>query len=276
MRKLFTLIASIAVALAVRTATQSPAPVRNTLRMYVLDCGVLLNRDPGAYDLTREQVDAPDMADPCFLFVHPRGTLLWETGIDDSVENRPARFRSDRIDTPLKTQLAGIGFKPTDITYLAISHVHGDHIGNANSYASATWIVQQTERDYMFAAPPAANLNPNEFSQLKTSKTIVAMGDHDVFGDGTVMVLSTPGHTPGHQSLFVRLAGTGPLVLSGDLYHYPAERRLNKFPQNDNVEQTKASRAKIEALLQKTGAQLWIQHDFAANRMLKKAPAYYE
>jgi len=102
-------------------------------------------------------------------------------------------------------------------------------------------------------------------------------GDHDVFGDGTVTVVATPGHSPGHQSLLVRLAQTGPVLLSGDLFHFPAERTLNKVPTSDfNPEQTAASRAKVEALLQKTGAQLWIQHDVVANRTLKKAPAYYE
>jgi len=101
-------------------------------------------------------------------------------------------------------------------------------------------------------------------------------GDYDVFGDGTVVLIATPGHTPGHQSLFLKLARTGPIVLSGDLYHYPAELTLNKFRRLDNQAQTAASRAAIDALLQKTGAQLWIQHDILANGGLKKAPLYYD
>jgi N-acyl homoserine lactone hydrolase len=276
MRRAIVVIAALGVVLTARVTAQAPGGAQKSLRLYVLDCGVLLNRDPSAYDLTREQVDAPDMSDPCFLLVHPRGTLLWETGIDDRIDNRPARFRSDRIAKPLKAQLADLGFKPTDITYLAVSHVHGDHIGNANDYASATWIVQSVERDFMFGAQAAANINPDEFSKLRDSKTIALMGDHDVFGDGSVMVVSTPGHTPGHQSLFVKLARTGGVMLTGDLYHYPAERTLNKFPRADNIEQTKASRARIETMLQKTGAQLWIQHDFTANKKLKKSPEYYD
>jgi glyoxylase-like metal-dependent hydrolase (beta-lactamase superfamily II) len=97
-----------------------------------------------------------------------------------------------------------------------------------------------------------------------------------VFGDGTVILKSTPGHTPGHQSLFVKLAKTGPIVLSGDLYHYPAERTLNKIPVRDNQAQTAASRAAIEDLLRKSGAKLWIQHDIIANARLKKSPMYYD
>ena len=101
----------------------------------------------------------------------------------------------------------------------------------------------------------------------RTSKTIVANGDHDVFGDGSVVLLSTPGHSPGHQSLFVKRAKTGPIVVSGDRYRYPAERTFNKLPKADKAEQTTASRVKLEAYLKKTSAQLWIQHDLLAYRL---------
>ena len=91
------------------------------------------------------------------------------------------------------------------------------------------------------------------------------------------MIKSTPGHSPDHQVLYLKLVKTGPIPLSGDLYHYPEERTLNKVPTTEfNVAQTVASRAAVEAFLKKTGAQLWIQHDFTANARLKKAPAFYE
>ena len=94
---------------------------------------------------------------------------------------------------------------------------------------------------------------------------------------GPLQVVWTPGHSPGHQVLFLKLAKTGPVVLSGDLYHYPEERRLNKVPTTEfNAEQTAASRAAVEDFLKKTGAQLWIQHDFTGNAQLRKAPAFYE
>jgi len=106
---------------------------------------------------------------------------------------------------------------------------------------------------------------------------IIDKDEYDVFGDGKVIIKSTPGHTPGHQSLFLKLAKTGPVVLSGDLYHYPEERTLNRLPVAEfNKEQTAASRAELEVFLKKTGAQLWIQHDFLGNAKLKKAPAFYE
>jgi glyoxylase-like metal-dependent hydrolase (beta-lactamase superfamily II) len=101
-------------------------------------------------------------------------------------------------------------------------------------------------------------------------------GDHDVFGDGAVVLKSTPGHTPGHQSLFLKLAKTGPIVLTGDLYHYAAERTMKKMPVNDDRDRTQASRDAIETLLTATRAQLWIQHDIGANANLKKSPLYYD
>ena len=126
----------------------------------------------------------------------------------------------------------------------------------------------------------APGANDRRFSQptaaLANSQAIELTGDHDVFGDGTVIIKSTPGHTPGHQSLFVKLPVSGGVVLTGDLYHYAAERTLKKIPNNDNQELTRASRAAIDEFLQKTGAQLWIQHDIGANASLKKAPQYYD
>jgi N-acyl homoserine lactone hydrolase len=130
----------------------------------------------------------------------------------------------------------------------------------------------------MFADPSSPRTEPANYSALRNSKTILITKDeYDVFGDRTVVIKSAPGHSPGHQVLYLKLAKTGPILLSGDLYHYPEERKLHRLPTTEfNVEQTFASRAAIETFLKKTGAQLWIQHDFMANAKLKKAPAYYE
>jgi glyoxylase-like metal-dependent hydrolase (beta-lactamase superfamily II) len=113
---------------------------------------------------------------------------------------------------------------------------------------------------------------------LQESKTIILKKDeYDVFGDGSVIIKSAPGHTQGHQVLYVKLAKTGGVVLSGDLYHYPAERTLDRVPTFEfNQEQTRASRVAVDAFLKKTNAQLWIQHDFDGNVKLKKSPQFYE
>jgi glyoxylase-like metal-dependent hydrolase (beta-lactamase superfamily II) len=222
------------------------------------------------------------MSVACFLVVHPKGTLMWDVGAvpDNAFKGSgPGTLRYATSTKTLTSQLAEIGYAPGDINYLAISHFHWDHVGNSNLFApTATWLVRKPERDIMFTEPFSPRTEPQNYSALKNAKTvIVTKDDYDVFGDGTVILKAAPGHSPAHQVLFLKLAKTGPLVISGDLYHYPEERKLKKIPTTEfNADQTVASRATIEAFMQKTHAQLWIQHDFNANAKLKKSPQYYE
>lgn len=252
------------------------------LRLYVIDCGRLDIPDTSPYRLRKEDLAASVMSAPCFLIAHPKGTMIWDTGPvpDRSFKpgGGPATLRYATATKPLTAQLAEIGYTPADITYLALSHFHWDHVGNCNLFAGSTWLVPKAERDIMFAEPPSPRTEPANFSALRNSKTVfITRNDYDVFGDGTVVIKAAPGHSPGHQVLFLKLAKTGPVLLSGDLYHYPEERKLNKIPTTEfNAAQTVASRASIEAFLKKTGAQLWIQHDSTANARLRKAPAFYD
>jgi glyoxylase-like metal-dependent hydrolase (beta-lactamase superfamily II) len=179
---------------------------------------------------------------------------------------------------PLLPQLAAAGYKPSDITFFAMSHYHSDHTANANAFAGATWIVQKAERDFMFGDKPQGIIQPAQYSALKTAKTKVLNNeDLDVFGDRTVVVKSAPGHTPGHQVLFVKLPKMGPVLLAGDLYHYPEERTTGRVPTFEfNVDQSKASRAKIELFIKEQQALLWIEHDIATHAKLPKSPAYVE
>jgi len=207
---------------------------------------------------------------------------MWDVGaVPDSAFKAgggPPTLRAGTSTKTLQSQMAEIGYAPGDITHLAFSHFHWDHVGNANLFAGATWLVRQSERDVMFSDPPSPRTEPANFSALKTSRTVtISANDHDVFGDGTVVIKATPGHSPGHQVLFVKLARTGPVVLSGDLYHYPEERSLKRVPTTEfNVQQTVASRAALESFLQQSKAQLWIEHDFTANAKLRKSPAFYD
>ena len=179
---------------------------------------------------------------------------------------------------PLKPQMEAAGYKPSDVSFFALSHLHSDHTANANEFAGATWIVQKTERDAMFADKPQGIIQPTHFSALRNAKTkLLDNEDFDVFGDGTVVVKSAPGHTPGHQALFLKLAKTGPVVLSGDLYHYQEELTMKRIPTFEfNPEQSRAAREKIEAFVKQTAAQLWIEHDIATHVKLPRAPAYVE
>ena len=277
-RSLLGRLTTIAIFVAVGAAQPKPPA---SVRLYVFDCGHLISGNPQV--LLDRGVTTTDMSVLAYLVVHPRGTLLWDTGVipDELVRPEGAKEARATVHTTLRGQLAAIGYQPSDITYLALSHYHYDHSANANEFAGSTWLVQKAERAAMF--PPTPPDPPIQgaarFSALQNSKTKLLDGDYDVFGDGTVVIISTPGHTPGHQSLFVNLAKTGPVVLSGDLYHYPAERTLKDFTPfaaMGNPEQEKTSKAKVEALLKAKHAQLWIQHDIIANAKIKKSPAYYE
>ncbi|PWU12206.1 MAG: hypothetical protein C5B51_01110 [Terriglobia bacterium] len=262
-------------------AAQKAAPKVTSVRMYVFDCGRLKSGNP--QPLLDRGVTTTDMSVAAYLIVHPRGTLLWDTGVipDELIQPGGTTEARATVQKTLLGQLAEIGYQPSDITYLALSHNHYDHSANANEFAGSTWLVQRTERAAMFPETPPKNQNPNtaRFAALKDSKTKLLDGDYDVFGDGSVVIISTPGHTPGHQSLFVNLKKAGPVLLSGDLYHYPAERTLKDFTPFGNLGnsgQEAVSKAKVEALLKEKKAALWIQHDIIADAQLKKSPAYYE
>jgi N-acyl homoserine lactone hydrolase len=262
-------------------AAQRPAPV-TAPRLYVFENGAIRGLDPKLFNFTREELKEVDFTNTSYLIVHPKGTLMFDAGaVEDSHFKGDGSPVTEGIMTatkPLLPQLAAAGYKPSDVTFFAMSHYHSDHTANANAFSSATWIVQKAERDFMFADQPQGIIQPAQYSALKTAKTkILNDEDFDVFGDGTVVVKSAPGHTPGHQVLFVKLPKTGPVLLAGDLYHYPEERTTGRVPTFEfNVDQSKASRAKIEAFVKEQRAQLWIEHDIATHAKLPKAPAYVE
>src|ERR1700733_9507737 len=280
-RKIAFSIAILIAPLAAQAEHKAPPPPKS-LRLYVFNCGSLDISDPERFRFKKEELATTNLSVPCFLIVHPKGTLMWDVGAVPDSALKPGQKSAlegyATITETLKSQMEKIGYEPSDIEYLAFSHYHYDHIANANQFASATWLVRKVERDAMFAAKPPDKVNPANYGKLKESKTvIIPTDDYDVFGDGTVVMKLAPGHTPGHQVLFLKLKKTGPVLLSGDLYHYPEERTMKRVPTFEtDQQQTVATREKIEAFLKESGAQLWIQHDYAANAKLKKAPQFYE
>lgn len=261
-----------------------------TPRLYVLEGGVLAS-DPARYRLTEAEVQSVPLSIGAYLIVHPRGVLMWDAGaIADKerisraggVEQRVVRADGgERVVTlgpSLEEQLQASGYTPADVTHLALSHYHWDHTANASAFAHAAWLVRQVERDAMFAATAPGAARPATYAALKNSRAVIVTADeHDVFGDGTLILKHAPGHSEGHQVLYVKLAQTGGVVLSGDLYHYPEERTLGRLPTFEvSEEQTAAARRELDAFLTRTGAALWIQHDLVGHRTLRKAPEYYE
>jgi glyoxylase-like metal-dependent hydrolase (beta-lactamase superfamily II) len=261
-----------------------------TMRLYVFDCGVLNITTAGVerYHVTTTEAGETRMSVPCFLVAHPRGTLLWDAGVipDPVVESQQGAAHADVNPTAaavvtrsLRSQLAEIGYAPADIKYVAISHAHIDHSANLNEFAASTWLARPAEREFMWA-PNNPRVTPSFYTALKDSRAIVTLerDEYDVFGDSQAIIKSAPGHTPGHQVLILRLAATGRVMLSGDLYHYPPERTLHRPPPDNefSVQDSSASRLRIEEYLRRTKTALWIEHDFAANAKLKKSPAFYE
>jgi N-acyl homoserine lactone hydrolase len=291
------LTAALAIVLVVSAVARSAAQkvasadrASQPIRLYIFDGGTL-ESDPARYRLTKEDVGTTQLSVAAYLIVHPKGMLMWDTLAVGDGEWKPGadpvthrlvlpdgQERQVTLRSSLQAQLAAIKYTPRDITHLALSHYHWDHTANANMFAGATWLVRRAERDAMFAEKLAGTVRPATYASLKNSKTLVLdREEHDVFGDGTVILKLAAGHTPGHQVLYVKLAKTGGIVLSGDLYHYPAERTLDRLPTFEfNEEQTRAARRDVDAFLAKHKAQLWIQHDLTADLKLKKAPAYYE
>jgi N-acyl homoserine lactone hydrolase len=279
----------LAAALVGATADTSPAsppelpppPKVDGPRLYVFDCGTLVNNKPEDYNLKRDEVKDSNMGVTCYLVVHPKGLLIYDTGLNDRLIGRPLYenvlegYGQIKFNT-LRGQLADIGLVPAKIDYLVLSHYHWDHVGNASDFAGSTWLVYKGDRDQMFSTAARAYPWFAQYSALEHSRTKFLSGDYDVFGDGTVVVIATPGHTEGHCSLLVRLRHTGPIVLSGDLYHYAEERDLKRLPDEEKTTGTVQSRQKVEALLQQTGAQLWIGHSMEFFRTVRKSPAWYE
>jgi glyoxylase-like metal-dependent hydrolase (beta-lactamase superfamily II) len=258
-------------------------------RLYVFDGGVLAS-ETARYRLTDADVEEVELSVASYLIVHPRGVLMWDagavadherTGAVGTEERLVRRDNQERFVTlapTLTAQLAAAGYRPADVTHLALSHYHWDHTADANLFAHAQWLVPKAEHDAMFSADPPGGTRPVTYTALKTSRTTMVTADeHDVFGDGTVVIKQASGHTEGHAVLYVKLLNTGGVLLSGDLYHYPAERTLNRLPTFEVSEAgTQAARAEVERFLERTDSQLWIQHDLPAHRKLKKSPEYYD
>ena len=266
---------------ALVTACNEPAPSATT-RIYIFDNGAIRGLDPALFNFTRAELAEVDFVNVSYLIVHPQGTMMFDAGgVPDSAfaeHEGPVVEGVLSATQPLLPQLAAAGYTPADVDYFAMSHYHSDHTANANAFAGATWIVQQAERDYMFGEAPQGIIQPDTYDQLRNAETITLNNeDHDVFGDGSVVVMATPGHTPGHQVLAVKLANAGTVVLGGDLYHYPEERTTGRLPTFEfDVEKSRASRARIEEYLKETGATFWIEHDIATHAALPKSPGYVD
>lgn len=245
-------------------------------RLYVLNCGEGVAGDISRWSPGVNEGKSMDFVDNCYLIKHAQGWFLWDTGVADAIAAMPnglvpadPRAILWRRPKTLAAQLDQLDVKPADIKGMAVSHTHPDHIGNVELFPATMLYVQKAEYEW-----PGANNQP----RFKAEHPVTLLeGDRDVFGDGSVIILSTPGHTPGHQSLLVTLSKSGALVLSGDAVHFKANWDNRGVPSmNVSKDQTLASMQKISDVMAKEKAQLWINHDKAQRDGLKMAPEFYE
>ena len=174
-RRLAFTIAAFALAILTLTAAQQRPAAVKSVRLYVFENGSIRGLDPKLFNFTRDELKQVDFTNTSYLIVHPKGTLMFDSGaVEDSHFKGDGAPVSEGIMTatkPLLPQLASAGYKPSDITYFAMSHYHSDHTANANAFAGSTWLVRPIERDAMFAEKPAGIIQQGTFSALKTSKT---------------------------------------------------------------------------------------------------------
>jgi N-acyl homoserine lactone hydrolase len=206
----------------------------------------------------------------CYLIKHGDEYMMWDTGHAMTAPNVAPK-------TSLVDQLAKIDVKPDQIKYVGISHYHADHTGQVNSFPKATLLIGAKEWDAISAPNPAQGVNYKPFeSWIKgESKVEPQPIDKDVFGDGSVIILRTPGHTPGHQSLLVKLAQMGPVIITGDAVHFHENYDSDGVPAfNFDRAQTVASIERIKKIAANLKGKVIIQHDARDVDTLPAFPAF--
>ncbi len=246
------------------------------LKLTVFDCGQLSFTDVSPFGLSNEETSVRELFVPCYLLQHDQHLMVWDAGLPLADVGQTSG--NSRYETSFLDQLAAMDIAPSDIDLVAFSHMHYDHVGAANAFTESTLLIQEAEAVAAFEhGQDNPVFRPELYSDLGETKRRSLNGDHDVFGDGSVRILSAPGHTPGHQVLYLELNNYGPLILSGDLYHFEASRALRRFPVfNTSAEDTLKSMDKIESLVESSAATFWIEHSKELAESLNLAPAFYD
>ena len=273
-----------AVAEELQTQNGEAAATDASVQLYVFNCGDFRFPSVENFSVGDNETTVRDLVVPCYIIDHPRGTLLWDGGLPSATANISGWQRDPetgvqvRMQQTLQSQLLemDLGFDLTSINLAAFSHIHYDHVGVANELTNAKWLVQRGDYEVVAKGGTVPAYDPALLAEIKKRPTQVLDGDYDVFGDGKVRLISATGHTPGHQVLYVELADFGPLMLSGDLYHFRLSRDQRRVPMfNVDKNQTLEAMDKVEALVAETGATFWIEHDAALFETLKLAPNFY-
>jgi N-acyl homoserine lactone hydrolase len=259
--------------LAAAASAQTPAAAPADMSLTRLDCG----KTTTLADVSRFSDTAAfkglsiQLTYSCYLIKHGNDYLVWDTG------NPPAASGNTAPNAPkasLVEQLAQLNLKPEQIKFVGISHYHGDHAGQAASFPDATLLIGKGDWDVLTDAKPNPAANAANFAHWISGggKFDPVSGDKDIFGDGSVIMLNTPGHTPGHHSLLVKLAEKGNVLITGDLAHFRENYDSNGVPTfNTNRADTLASLDRFKQLAANLKATVIIQHDA---RDIDKLPSF--
>lgn len=253
-------------------ASAAPAQMRAVpeMKLWRLDCGDLNMKRYGEWfsDTFQYPPGAKKLVASCYLIKHGRDYMLWDLGLDVGLMANPVdnEEQSMSLKRTVADQLAAVGVKPEQVGTIGISHDHADHTGQAAQFRNATLLIGKGDWDRLKA--PAGG---NDFMKMAQGhlagwlsgerKSEAISGDKDVFGDGSVIMLALPGHTPGHSALLVKLR-SGPVLLSGDQYHF-AEQVKNRGVPAFNVDRadTLASHDRFDRIAANVKAKVIIQHE---------------
>jgi glyoxylase-like metal-dependent hydrolase (beta-lactamase superfamily II) len=258
-------------------AIEAPA-----LRLYILKTGYLRGSDiPFILQNGEVAIETATWFSGCYLVQHPRGWLLWDTGLSDALIALPNGDIhgniQDVVTKTLASHLDDLHVRPQDIGYVAFSHVHPDHAGNVTLFTESTLLVHGLEYEAAMTLLPPKGVIPGDRWVFEQGRTVKLWGDYDVFGDGSAVILEAPGHSVGHQVLLVRLPKFGPVLLAGDLYYSRRDRVERRVAEwNSDREQTLRSMARIEKIVDDTHARLIMHHCQEELDAFPQAPDYLE
>lgn len=281
MNRFFSVLATAVLALLFTGTSHAEAP---DVRMYRLDCGHMTMNDKSMMsDAGLYKGESLDIVMSCYLIKHGADWMLWDAGLPSKYLKGPLTEGTfvTKLDRTIVEQIGDLGLKPADINYVAVSHAHFDHVGQLKDFPQATLIIQRAELTAIADSAEAAKhyiiaeLLDTHIAGEKLNRVWALDGDVDIFGDGTLKTIRTPGHTPGSMALLLKLKNAGPYVLSGDQWHFTENHKRQQVPVwNYDHDDTITSGQKLDEFIAKQHATLVIQHEPADNQNLPKFPSY--